>query len=141
MKLLQLKIAAFGLLMLIAFRGYGQQGIKISGTLTDSLTHVPIPFATVVLLSQQAKAPVKAAQTDTSGHFMLEHVPVGAFILRISFVGHNSIIKDNILIDAATGDLNLGALMMTASKNNLLKEVVVAGKKEALQNADGKKVF
>src|SRR6185312_8516756 len=103
MKLLPLKIAAF--LLFVALGGYGQQSVKIVGILIDSLTHEPIPYATVALLSQQAKAPVKGAQTDTSGH------------------------------------LNLGTLLMTASKNNILKEVVVAGKKLAFENVDGKKVF
>ena len=139
MKLLPLKIAAF--LLFVALGGYGQQSVKIVGTLIDSLTHEPIPYATVALLSQQAKAPVKGAQTDTSGHFVLENVPAGAFALRISFVRYNSIIKENIVIKPATGDLNLGTLLMTASKNNILKEVVVAGKKLAFENVDGKKVF
>ena len=107
MKLLQLNIAAIGLLILIAARGYSQQSIKISGTLADSLTHEPIPFATVVLLNQQTKAPVKGIQTDTSGHFMLENVSAGKFSLRVSYVGYNDIFKENILINPATGDLNL----------------------------------
>jgi len=141
MKLLQLKIVFFGLLILITVSGYGQHNIKISGTLTDSLTHGPIPFATVALLSQQTKAPVKWTQTDSIGHFVLENVPAGAFALHISFVGYNSIIKENVLINSATGNLNLGALPMTASKNKLLTEVVITGKKEALRNIDGKKVF
>src|SRR5471030_1485069 len=141
MKLLQLKIAAIGLLMLIAVRGYSQQSIKISGTLTDSLTHEPIPFGTVTLLNQQTKAPVKGIQTDSIGHFVLENVPAGTFTLRITYVGYNNIFKENILINPATGDLNLGTLLMTASKNSLLKEVTITAKKEALQNVDGKKVF
>src|SRR5471030_1260531 len=141
MKLLQLKIAAIGLLMLIAVRGYSQQSIKISGTLTDSLTHEPIPFGTVTLLNQQTKAPVKGIQTDSIGHFVLENVPAGTFTLRITYVGYNNIFKENILINPATGDLNLGTLLMTASKNSLLKEVTITAKKEALQNIDGKKAF
>jgi len=68
------------LLMLIAISGYGQHNIKISGTLTDSLTHQPIIFATVALSDQQTKAPVKVIQTDTSGHFVLENMPAGTFI-------------------------------------------------------------
>ncbi len=141
MKLFHLKIAAIGLLILIAVSGYGQQTIKISGTLTDSLTHEPIVFATVALLNQQTKAPVKGTQTDTIGHFVLDNVPAGKFSLRVSYVGYNNIFNENILIDPVSGNLDLGTLLMSASKNSLLKEVAVTAKKEALQNIDGKKVF
>ena len=141
MKILQFKTAATCLLLLIAVKGYSQQSMKISGTLSDSLTHEPIQFATVALLNQQTKAAVKGIQTDTSGHFVLENVPAGTFSLRVSYVGYNNIFKENILINPATANLNLGTLLMSASKNSLLKEVAVTAKKEALQNLDGKKVF
>jgi ferric enterobactin receptor len=141
MNLLHLKIAAIASIMLITVSGYGQHNIKISGTLTDSLTHGRIRFATVALLNQQTKAPVKGTQTDTSGNFVLEDVPGGTFALRITYVGYNNIVKENIMINPATGNLNVGTLPMTASKNKLLTEVVINGKKEALRNIDGKKVF
>ena len=141
MKLLQLKILAIGILILTAVRGYSQKDIKISGILTDSITHMPIPFATVALLNQQTKALIKGTQTDTSGHFVLENLPAGAFTLRVSYVGYNNFLKEDILIDPATGDLNLGTLLMSESKNSILKEVAITAKKEALQNIDGKKVF
>jgi ferric enterobactin receptor len=138
---IKVKIAAIAAIMLITVSGYGQHGIKISGTLTDSLTHGPIPFATVALINQQTNTPVKGTQTDSIGNFVLENVPGGTFTLRISFVGYNSIFKENILINPATGNLNFGTLPMTASKDKLLTEVVITGKKEALRNVDGKKVF
>ena len=141
MKLLQLKILAIGILILIAVRGYSQKNIKISGMLTDSITHMPIPFATVALLNQQTKALIKGTQADTSGHFVLENLPAGAFTLRVSYVGYNNFLKEDILIDPATGDLNLGTLLMSESKNSILKEVAITAKKEALQYIDGKKVF
>jgi len=141
MKSLQLKIAAVGLLLLIAVSGYGQQHIKISGTITDSLTHEPIQFAAVALLSQQSKAPVRGTQTDASGNFVFEDVPIGTFILRVSYVGYNDINSEDIVVSSATGGLNLGLLRMAESKNNLLQEVVVSAKKEAFRNIDGKKVF
>jgi len=141
MKLLQLQIAAIGLIMMVAVSGYAQQNIRILGTLTDSLTHERISFATVALLSQQTKVPVKETQTDTSGNFILENVPVGSFALRVSCIGYNDIFKENIFINLSAGNINLGRLMMTTSKNNSLNEVIVTAKKEALQNIDGKKVF
>src|SRR5258708_1211698 len=99
MKSFQLKIAAIGLLLLIPLKAYAQHQIRISGTLTDSLTHEPVSFATVALLNQQTKAPVKGIQTDTSGNFVLENVPTGKFTLRVSYVGYNDVFKENILID------------------------------------------
>ncbi|HEX3387363.1 MAG TPA: carboxypeptidase regulatory-like domain-containing protein, partial [Mucilaginibacter sp.] len=141
MKLLQIKIAAISLLMLIALRGYSQQSIKISGTVSDSITHQPVQFATVALLDQQTKAPVKGIQTDSIGHFVLENVTVGTFTLRITYVGYSNIFKENILINPGASDLNLGTVLMSASNNSLLKEVDITAKKEALKNVDGKKVF
>jgi outer membrane receptor protein involved in Fe transport len=141
MKLLKLKIAATSLIMLVAIRGYSQQSIKISGTVTDSITHEPVLFATVSLLNQQTKASIKGTQTDTSGHFALENVSGGTFSLRITYVGYRDIFKENVLINPTTGDLILGSLTMAQSKNSLLKEVAITAQKSTLQNKDGKKVF
>src|ERR1700733_5757877 len=140
-KILQLTIAAIGLTMLIAVKGYRQQPIRMTGTLGDSLTHEPIRFATVALLNQRPNTPVKRTQTDSSGHFVLENVPGGVFTLRMTYVGYNTIFKENIRIDPAAVDVNFGTLTMTTSKSGLLKEVAISAKKEALHIADGKKVF
>jgi ferric enterobactin receptor len=141
MKLVQFKIAAIGLIMLIGIKGYSQKGVKISGTLHDSLTHEPIRFATVALLDQQTKAPIKETQTDSGGHFVLENVSGQTLALRITYIGYNDVIKENIVLSPATGDVDFSMLTMTTSKSGLLKEVAITAKKEALQIADGKKVF
>jgi ferric enterobactin receptor len=141
MKILQLTTAAIGLIMLVAVNGYSQQSIQISGTLDDSLTHEPIRFATVTLINQPTNDPVKITQTDSGGHFVLENVPGGVFSLRVTYIGYNDFFKENILINPATGDVNFGTLTMTSSKIGILKEVAVTAKKQALQIADGKKVF
>jgi ferric enterobactin receptor len=141
MKILQLTIAAIGLIMLIAVKGYSQQSNQISGTLGDSLTHEPIRFATVALFNRQTNTPVKRTQTDSSGHFVIENVPGGVFTLRMTYVGYNTIVEENIRIDPAAGEVDLGTLTMTTSKSGLLKEVAITAKKEALHIADGKKVF
>ncbi len=142
MKILQLTIAAIGLIMLIAVNGYSQQSIQISGTLGDSLTHEPIRFATVALINQPTNTPVKRTQTDSSGHFVLENVPGGVFSLRMTYVGYNDIFRENILINPATGNVDFGTFTMTASKSGILKEVAITVRKQALQIVDGgKKIF
>src|SRR5579872_6531335 len=105
MKSLLSKIAAIGFFLLIVFNANAQENMKISGTITDSLTHEPIPFATVALLNHQTKVAVKATQTDSSGFFAFENVPGGVFTLRMTYVGYNDVFKDNILIRSATRDV------------------------------------
>ncbi|WP_183576442.1 TonB-dependent receptor domain-containing protein [Mucilaginibacter sp. X5P1] len=140
MKLLKMKMAAT-LILMMAVAAYGQNNKKITGTVKDTLTHENIPFVTVALSDPHTKATVKGVQTDINGNFVLENLPAGTFTLRIAYVGYEDMLKENIIISPATGNLNMGELMMKPSKNTSLKEVVVTGKKAALQNIDGKKVF
>nr|MBB6140151.1 outer membrane receptor protein involved in Fe transport [Mucilaginibacter sp. X5P1] len=129
------------LILMMAVAAYGQNNKKITGTVKDTLTHENIPFVTVALSDPHTKATVKGVQTDINGNFVLENLPAGTFTLRIAYVGYEDMLKENIIISPATGNLNMGELMMKPSKNTSLKEVVVTGKKAALQNIDGKKVF
>jgi ferric enterobactin receptor len=128
-------------MLLITRAGYSQQNLKINGTVKDALSHEGIPFATVTLADEHTLAAVKGAQTDTAGNFVLHNPPAGEYMLRISYVGYADLLKENIVISAANGNIILGDLLMSPSKNTSLKEVVVTAKKSALQSADGKKVF
>jgi ferric enterobactin receptor len=140
MKLLKLNIATI-MLLLVNTIAYSQTNGKIWGNVKDSVSHENVSYATVVLTDQQTKAPVKATQTDINGNFVLENLSSGTFALRISYVGYQDIVKADVMINPSTSNLNLGNLLISASKSNALKEVVVTAKKEALQNIDGKKVF
>src|SRR6201994_434001 len=141
MKLFHLEVAAIASILLISFSGYGQHDIKISGTLVDSLTYEPVRFATVAFINQQTNTTVQRTQTDSGGHFVLENLPDGVFSLRMTYVGYNDILKENILINPATGNTDFGTFTMTPSKSDILKEVAITVKKQALQIVDGKKVF
>jgi len=140
MKILTFNIATI-ILLLINVVAYGQGSGKITGGVKDSVTHENIAYATITLTDRHTKAPVRGTQTDINGKFMLENLPSGTFILRISYVGYQDIVKADITISEATSILNLGDLLMTTSKNNALNEVLITAKKEAFQNIDGKKVF
>ncbi|SDT57350.1 Outer membrane receptor proteins, mostly Fe transport [Mucilaginibacter mallensis] len=140
MKLLKMKITA-ALILMITVAAYGQNSTKITGTVKDSFTHENIPFATASLVDQHTKTTIKGVQTDINGNFVLENLPAGTFTLRIVYVGYEYLLKENIIIGPATGNFNLGNLLMEPSKNTSLKEVMVTGKRAALQNIDGKKIF
>jgi extracellular elastinolytic metalloproteinase len=51
----------------------------LSGTVTDSVTHLPVPGVPVTLAFQGSGAVNPTAVTDTSGHYVIHHVPVGTY--------------------------------------------------------------
>ncbi|NII29770.1 SusC/RagA family TonB-linked outer membrane protein [Pseudoflavitalea sp. X16] len=69
----------------------GLYAIKGMITGKDSL---PLPGASVML-----KEIKRAAQTDTTGNFVVEHVPPGAYTLIISFVGYETVHKTISITD------------------------------------------
>ncbi|WP_158825538.1 outer membrane beta-barrel family protein [Mucilaginibacter lacusdianchii] len=113
----------------------------ISGRLMDAATNKPLDFATVSLVNKADSKPVKGMQTDLDGNFKLTGINDGYYLLRISFVGYLTYIKDSIRINDARRALQLGTIRMRASKNSLLKEVVVTSQKSQIQLSTDKKIF
>jgi len=129
--------------LLLSFSLFAQTGskAKISGVLKDAKTQETIPFATAVLINKETKANAKVAQTDINGAFTMTDLPVGTFTFKISFVGYQTMVRDNVTITAATGNLNFGEIKMNAAAGNILKDVTVTAQKSAIQMGIDKKVF
>jgi ferric enterobactin receptor len=127
--------------LVIISNAYAQNNGKITGSIKDAQTHEIISFATATLTDQNTRATIKGSQTDINGNFVLDNLPAGTFTLRLSFVGYDPVVKENIVIDSPGGVLNLGDVEMNVSKNKVLNEVTVTAKKPTIQNKDGKKVF
>lgn len=141
-----MKLFKIKLMILLVFLGiignvYAQNNGKIAGGVKDAQSHESISFATVALTNQNTKTSVKEIQTDINGNFVLDNLPVGTFSLRLSFVGYDAVIKENITLKNDSNVLNLGDVQMNVSKNKVLNEVIVTAKKPVLKNEDGKKVF
>ena len=61
---------------------------KVIGILRDSSTKEVIEFASVALLRIRDSSAVAGSLTDGKGHFAIDEVPVGKYILRISSIGY-----------------------------------------------------
>jgi len=144
MRLLQsktIKITTF--LLCLSLGLFAQTGgkAKITGVLKDAKTQETIPFATAILINKETKANVKIAQTDMNGAFTMADLPTGTFTFKISFVGYQTMVRDNVTITAATGTLNFGEIKMNAAAGNVLKDVTVTAQKATMQMGIDKKVF
>ncbi|TPG71720.1 outer membrane beta-barrel family protein [Hymenobacter nivis] len=97
---------------------------SVTGTVLDSLTRQPVPFATVVLLPPAPSEKTVAGQSaDEQGHFALTKVPAGSYRLRVSFVGYGVRTQ---AVTVANGALALGPIRLPATAQRLGEAVVVA---------------
>lgn len=117
------------LLALFAGQLLAQTGM-IKGTVIDQQSEIPIIGATVELLGQENAV---GAITDIDGYFTLDKVPLGRNVIRISYLGYETITLPNI--DVTSGkDVVVNISLQEAV--NQMDEVVVTAQsvKDQAQN-------
>ncbi len=99
----------------------------LTGTVLDSLTRQPVPYATVVLLpaAPSAETPVSGVATDEKGQFSLTKLPGGSFRLRVLYVGYGT---RTWPVTVGAGATALGTLRLTPTATTLAGAVVVGQK-------------
>jgi len=113
---------------------------KISGVVIDDSNQNPIEFATVALALANTTAPVNGAICNEKGEFLISKVPIGTYDLTIDFLGYLSKVIRGVSIKNSKSDLNLGTIKLTFDAK-VLKEVVVSGQKEVLEEKVDRLVY
>lgn len=111
----------------------------IYGKLLDATTGKPVPYSSVALLRAKDSSVVTGMLSQTNGDFSLENLPMGAYLVRIDFMGYNRLQK-KVLITGQTAEQDLGNIKMSPNVK-ALAEVEVTGQKSAFQMGIDKKVF
>lgn len=101
---------------------------QIKGVLLDSLTQEGEPYGTIKIVKKEAPAnALKMLVTDMKGKFQ-EKVPgTGNFVMTISSIGRNTIVKD-FTVKAGEKLVDFGTLYITDASNELGQVEVVAQK-------------
>ncbi len=127
------------ILLFITVAGHAQTGGSVSGKLVDGGNGAALEFATVSLIKKADNKPVKGMQTDLQGNFKLTGIPDGTYILRATYVGYISQIRDNVVITGANA-VTLPPIKLLGSKG-VLQEVKVTAQRSQIQLSTDKKVF
>ena len=123
------------LLLFVTFPVFSLQAIR--GTIIDGTTQKPIDFVNVALLKTENAPPTTGVITDDNGNFLLPDVPPGTYLLKVSFVGYNTL---SIPLNVSNKELNIGRVkLMEDSKT--LSEVQVIGQGTQMRFEIDKKVF
>lgn len=108
-----------GLLVLLPAVAMAQ--VPITGTVRDSVTHLPVAFASVFLANTTL-----GVMANEHGFFALERVPAGSYKLVASYVGYR-LAQRNLIVTNAPQTVTL----QLPPGANQLGEVVVRGRKSA----------
>ncbi len=114
-----------------------KSGIEITGKVLESKSQQAVPFATVVVLSNQDQKVLTGSTTDDEGFFSIQSNSDDIYI-EISFIGFatEKITELNII----NGKLDLGTVLLTENSQSL-DEVVVQGEKSQTVFKLDKRVF
>ncbi|WP_343702848.1 TonB-dependent receptor [Chitinophaga sp.] len=112
---------------------------QIYGKLVDGQTKKGVEYASVALLRQKDSSVVTGMLSKPNGDFNLENLPFGPFLLRINFMGYNTIYK-KVSVTPQAMSQDLGNIRMEPNAK-ALAEVEVTGQRSAFQMNIDKKVF
>lgn len=112
----------------------------ITGKVIDSLTNMPLDYATISLLPLNSKVPVTGALTDEKGSFKLNEVAVGTYVLTVSYIGYPTKTIQPVITSLSKPDNNLGNIIFSAGPRSL-NEVVIIGEQPLIENRIDKLVY
>jgi outer membrane receptor protein involved in Fe transport len=113
---------------------------KISGTVLDGETNLPVEFATVALLDASTGKVVNGTVADAKGKFNLVKISDGTYNVAISFIGYETQTINAIKISGKDNDLNLGTIKLSTG-SKVLNEVVVEGKKDLIEERVDRTIY
>lgn len=117
---------------------FGQNVAQVTGSVTDSLSAKPLPYATVSLYSSVDKKLVAGNVSGDDGMFTIDVAP-GNYYAEVSFIGYNTI-RLNGFVAAAGQTIALGKVTLSPTQE-VLEEVTVRAEKSSMELMLDKKVF
>lgn len=133
------KLILIPLLFFSFLQAFAQQEATVSGKILDADTEEPLPHATITLTDQKDKKMVAGAIADEEGMFVFKGVPMGDYLVSVSFIGYNA--KEiPLLIGELNHAFDLGKIRLEVSRQEL-DEVSVTAKREIVSSSLDKKSF
>jgi len=134
-----MKITFATFLVMLTFFAYGQKKITITGKIIDGETKEILPFVNVTINEETTGKIVTGTTTDDNGRFEVVDIPIGKYVLNISFLGFESI-KRKISSGGLNPIFDLGKIELKPSSETL-DEVSIKIKLSTVNSALDKKSF
>jgi ferric enterobactin receptor len=112
---------------------------KVSGLVVNQEGTAAVEYANVALYLKETKKPVDGAMADDKGAFTLKRVAPGNYYLQVTFIGYETKIVENIIIEKSK-DVNLGTIKVS-TKTNDLNELTVTGQGSLIEEKVDRLVY
>ncbi len=139
------KVVLFGFMVFMVVLGYTQNkdknaNAKITGKVTDSLTGLPLEYATVTLYRQGEKKALNGSTTRQDGSFTVTDVAVGKFYVVIEYIGYKPFTIKDVEIQQNRSVFDLQNILLL-KKTQSLQNVTVTATAKLIDNRIDKLVF
>ncbi|MFA7229484.1 MAG: hypothetical protein WC061_10650, partial [Melioribacteraceae bacterium] len=104
---------------------------QIAGIILDSLTNIPIEFASFQLILLNDTSKIYGTISDTEGKFILKDIPLEIYAARISSVGYKKRKRNMLVLNEKDRFIDLGKISLV-QKNIIGAEIKVTGKNEEI---------
>src|SRR5690242_16535352 len=129
------KQAIFFIAAILLFSSYlaAQSKNSLEGKIIDSLSKIPVEYATITLTAANTGKVVNGAITDSLGSFKLDNIAPGLYKLSLESIGYKQKFLNSIRIQKNRTTQNLGTLLL-AKNENTLKDVTVTAQTKLIEN-------
>ncbi|MDN5203720.1 TonB-dependent receptor [Fulvivirgaceae bacterium BMA10] len=114
------------LLTALALPAFSQEKYTLEGAVMDT-TNVPLTSATIMLLQSSDSVMHSFTISDTAGKFTFNKVPLGNYILQISYLGLRNMSKP-VKVEGTQPLIDLGQIVLK-SETKILEEVAVSAER------------
>ena len=116
---------------------FAQKSAIVRGNIYDKANGHPIPYANVILKTNDASGSTLGASTDLNGFYQINNVPVGSRTLAVTFIGYDSL---EVKVEMTEGGIVYKSFYLSEAAKNLETVEVSAKKDEARTTTQVSKV-
>jgi hypothetical protein len=136
-------------LLLIFICGIGLQGTsaqqvdkfnlgQVSGRVFDKLTNKPLQFASFVVTSIKDSSRIYGSETDSSGKFLINNIPLGIYRAKVSLIGYQTRTRKNIILSPIKNELRIDTLLLMPLGITKEEVQIIAQKERIVYDKDNK---
>ena len=112
----------------------------VTGFVTDPSAKVPLENASVVLRSQADSTRIVGTTSGKDGAFTFTHLPLGAYVLECSLIGHASFRSPVFVLSEASPKIDFPTIALKSAVL-LLDETEVSSEKSLFNHAMDRRVY